>query len=195
VKEQRDGWQESQPWMDPSRLVFVDETCATTAMARRYGRAPKGQRLVEPIPQGHWKVTTFVAAPRASGLVAPMTCDGAINGELFIAYVEQVLVPELRPGDVVVMDNLSGHKRAGVRAAKEAAGCRLWYLPAYSPDLNPIEKAFAKLKTLLLRAARERTVAGLQQFLCFCTTAFGPGECANYFAHCGYHATPTPKQL
>jgi transposase len=194
VRAQRDSWRESQPWMDPSRLVFVDETWASTAMARRYGRAPAGQRLVEPIPHGHWKVTTLVAALRVGGLVAPMTCDGAINGDLFVAYVEQVLVPELRPGDVVVMDNLSSHKRAGVRAAVEGAGCQLLYLPAYSPDLNPIESAFSKLKALL-RKARERTVAGLQRFLCFCAEAFRPEECANYFAHCGYHATPTPKPL
>jgi transposase len=135
-----------------------------------------------------------VGALRHDGLVAPMTCDGAINGDLFVAYVEQVLVPELKPGDVVVMDNLSVHKRAGVRAAIAKAGCQLWYLPPYSPDLNPIENAFGKLKALL-RQARERTVAGLQRFLCFCTDAFGPQECANYFAHCGYLATPTPKPL
>jgi transposase len=194
VRELRESWQESQPWMDPSRLVFVDETCATTAMTRRYGRAPKGQRLVESVPHGHWKVTTFVAALRVGGLVAPMTCDGALNGDLFVAYVEQVLVPGLRPGDVVVMDNLSSHKRVEVRAALEAAGCQLWYLPAYSPDLNPIEQAFSKLKALL-RKAQERTVTGLQKFLCFCADAFGPEECANYFAHSGYHATPTPKPL
>jgi transposase len=194
VKERRDSWQESQPWMDPDKLVFVDETWASTNMARRYGRAPKGQRLVEPIPHGHWKITTFVAALRKGGMIAPMTCDGAVNGDLFVAYVEQVLVPELRPGDVVVMDNLSSHKRAGVRQAIEGAGGALLYLPPYSPDLNPIENAFSKLKALL-RRARERTVAGLQRFLCFCTDAFSPDECANYFAHCGYSATPNPKPL
>jgi transposase len=194
VKERRDAWKESQPWMDPRRLVFVDETWASTNMARRKGRAKKGQRLVEPIPHGHWKITTFVAALRASGMVAPMTCDGSVNGDLFVAYVEQVLVPTLSPGDVVVMDNLSSHKRKGVREAIEKAGCTLWYLPAYSPDLNPIENAFSKLKALL-RKARERTVAGLQSFLCFCTDAFKPDECVNYFAHCGYSATPTPNPL
>jgi transposase len=180
--------------MDPDRLVFLDETWATTNMARRYGRAPEGQRLVEAIPHGHWKVTTFVAALRASGLVAPMVCDGAINGDLFVAYVEEALVPTLRPGDVVVMDNLSSHKRAEVRRLIEGAGCQLWYLPAYSPDLNPIENAFAKLKGML-RKARERTVEGLRRFLCFCTDAFKPEECANYIRHCGYHDTPTPKPL
>jgi transposase len=194
VKEARDAWRESQPWMDPRRLVFVDETWASTNMARRYGRAEKGQRLVEPIPHGHWKITTFVAALRHGGMAAPMTCDGAINGDLFVAYVEQALVPALSPGDVVVMDNLSCHKRKEVRQAIEGAGCTLWYLPAYSPDLNPIENAFAKLKAML-RKARERTVAGLVSFLCFCTDAFEAQECANYFAHCGYHATPAPKPL
>ena len=194
MKQQRDGWRQSQPRLDPARLVFVDETWASTNMARRYGRAPAGERLVEPVPHGHWKITTFVAGLRAGGVVAPMTCDGAINGELFVAYVEQVLVPELRPGDVVVLDNLSAHKRAGVRQAVEGAGCRLLYLPPYSPDLNPIERAFSKLKALL-RRARERTVAGLQSFLCFCADAFRPDECANYFAHCGYAAIPTPNPL
>ena len=194
MKQSRDAWKESQPQMDPQKLVFIDETWASTSMTRRYGRAPKGQRLVEPIPHGHWKITTFVAALRQGGVVAPMTCDGAINGDLFVAYLEQCLVPVLRPGDVVVMDNLSSHKRAGVREAIEGAGCTLRYLPAYSPDLNPIENAFSKLKALL-RKARERTVAGLQGFLCFCTDAFTPDECANYFTHCGYAATPVPKLL
>jgi transposase len=194
VQQQRDNWKESQAWMDPTRLVFIDETWASTNMARRYGRAPAGERLVEPIPHGHWKITTFIAGLRREGLVAPMTCDGAINGDLFVAYIEQALVPTLRPGDVVVMDNLSSHKRAGVRQAIEQAGCQLWYLPAYSPDLNPIENAFSKLKALL-RKARERTVEGLQNFLCFCTDAFKADECANYLTHCGYTATQTPKAL
>lgn len=194
MKQARDCWRESQPWMDPRRVVFVDETWATTNMARRYGRAPEGERLVEPIPHGHWKTTTFVAALRHDGMVAPMACDGAINGDLFVAYVEQCLVPALGPCDVVVMDNLSSHKRKEVRALIEKAGCALWYLPAYSPDLNPIENAFSKLKALL-RKARERTVGRLQAFLCFCPEAFNPEECANYFTHCGYHATPFPNPL
>ncbi len=194
MKQRREGWKESQPWMDPNRLVFLDETWASTDMARRYGRAAKGERLVEAIPHGHWKVTTLVAALRRGGVAAPMVVDGALNGDLFVAYVEQVLVPTLRPFDVVVMDDLSSHKRAEVREAIEKAGCQLWYLPAYSPDLNPIENAFSKLKALL-RKARERTVEGLQRFLCFCADAFSPEECANYFSHCGYDATPVPKAL
>jgi len=157
VQEQRASWQAAQPWVDAAKLVFVDETWASTNMTRRYGRAPKGERLVESIPHGHWKVTTLVAALRSDGLVAPMVCDGALNGDLFVAYVEQVLVPTLRAGDVVVMDNLSSHKRKEVREAIEKAGCELWYLPAYSPDLNPIENAFSKLKALLRKARRPGT--------------------------------------
>jgi transposase len=194
VQEQRASWQAAQPWVDATKLVFVDETWASTNMTRRYGRAPGGARLVEAIPHGHWKVTTLVAALRSDGLVAPMVCDGALNGDLFVAYVEEVLVPTLRAGDVVVMDNLSSHKRKEVRLAIEKAGCELWYLPAYSPDLNPIENAFSKLKALL-RKARQRTVAGLRQFLCFCADAFAPQECANFFTHAGYHATPHPNPL
>jgi transposase len=194
VREARDAWKAAQPGLDPAKLVFLDETWATTNMTRRHGRAPSGERLVDAVPHGHWKVTTFVAALRHGGLVAPMTCDGAVNGDLFVAYVEDCLVPALQPGDVVVMDNLSVHKRAEVRERIEGAGCRLMYLPPYSPDLNPIEKAFAKLKALL-RKAKERTVAGLVRFLCFCPEAFRPEECPNYFASCGYNATPTSKPL
>jgi transposase len=176
------------------QLGFVDETWASTAMTRRYGRAPVGERLVCPVPHGHWKTTTFVAALRAGGLTAPLVIDGAVNGDLFVAYVERVLVPALRPGDVVVMDNLSSHKRARVREAIEAAGCTLLYLPPYSPDLNPIELAFAKLKALL-RKAGERTVEGLWALLGRSLDAFAPEECRNYIRHCGYHATQTSKAL
>jgi transposase len=163
-------------------------------MARRYGRAPVGERLVCAAPQGHWKTTTFLAALRVGGLTCPLLIDGAVNGDLFVAYVEQQLVPTLRPGDVVVMDNLSSHKRAGVRQAIEGAGCRLLYLPPYSPDLNPIEQAFSKLKALL-RKAGERTVAGLWEFLGGALDLFAPDECRNYFRHCGYAATLTSKTL
>ena len=188
MKAKREAWQAAQPALDPGRLVFVDETWASTNMTRRYGRSPKGQRLVCPVPHGHWKTTTFVAALRLDGLTAPLVIDGALNGDLFVAYVEQQLAPTLRPGDVVILDNLSSHKRAGVRVAIEAAGARLVYLPPYSPDLNPIERAFAKLKALL-RQAGERTVEGLWDFLGKALDAFGPQECRNYFRHCGYQAT------
>lgn len=156
-------------------------------MARTHGRAPRGERLRAPIPHGHWKTTTFVAGLRNSGMVAPMVLDGPINGELFLTYVEQVLVPELRPGDIVIMDNLGSHKGVGVQAAIEAAGASLRYLPPYSPDFNPIENAFAKLKASLRKAA-ERSVEGLWSTIGRITETFTPAECANYFAAAGYDA-------
>ncbi len=157
-------------------------------MARRYGRAPRGQRLRVGVPHGHWKTTTFVAGLRCDGLVAPWVIDGAINREAFETYVEKVLVPELRRDDVVIMDNLSSHKGPKVRAMIEAAGAQLLYLPSYSPDFNPIENAFAKLKALLRKAA-ERTVEGLWTAIGRLLKAFTPAECANYFAAAGYNAT------
>lgn len=190
MARKRRDWRESMPGLDPGHLVFIDETQATTNMARRYGRSPCGTRLVMPVPQGHWKTTTFVAGLQADALTAPMVVDGAINGELFEAYIRQQLVPSLRLGDVVVMDNLACHKRAGVRAAIEAAGCRVLYLPPYSPEFNPIEQAFAKLKSLL-RKAGERTVEGLWRRLGELLDEFTPEECRNFLSHCGYRATPT----
>jgi transposase len=154
-------------------------------MTRRRGRAPRGERLRASVPHGHWKTTTFVAGLRLTGMVAPMVLDGPINGESFQAYVDQVLVPELRPGDIVIMDNLGSHKRAGIRQAIEAAGARLLYLPPYSPDFNPIENAFSKLKAML-RAAAARTVDGLWSAIGSCINLFAPQECANYFAAAGY---------
>src|SRR5262249_46005084 len=150
--------------------------------------------LVGAVPHGHWKTTTFVAALRADGLTAPLAIDGAVTGDLFVAYVERVLVPALRPGDVVVMDNLSCHKRARVRELIEGAGCPRRSLPPYSPDLNPIGQAFAKLKALL-RKAGERTVEGLWAFLGRSLDAFAPYECRNYIRHCGYTATLASKAL
>ncbi len=178
------------PQLDPERVVFIDETWAKTNMTRTHGYAPKGERLIDAAPHGHWHTTTFVGALRADGMVAPLVVDGAINGELFRAYVEQVLVPELRPGDVVVLDNLGSHKVAGVRRAIERAGCQLLFLPPYSPDLNPIENAFSKLKRLLRRAA-ERTVDGLWSAIGRLLGDFPPAECRNYLRHCGYSATPS----
>jgi transposase len=170
------------------RLKFIDETWASTNMARRYGRSPRGRRLVGTVPHGHWKTTTFVAAPGAGGMTAPMVIDGAMTGDLFVAYVEQVLAPTLRPGDVVAMDNLAAHKRASIGEAVERTGCTLMYLPPYSPDFNPIELAFSKLKSLL-RKAGKRTVDGLWDFLGQSLDAFAPQECRNYMRHCGYTAT------
>jgi transposase len=173
--------------------VFVDETWASTAMTRSHGRCPRGQRLVAAVPHGHWKTTTFVAALRAGGMVAPTVIDGAVTGDLFVAYVEQQLVPTLSPGDVVVMDNLACHKRAGVRAAIEGAGAELRYLPAYSPDLNPIEKAFSRLKAGL-RAAAKRTVPEVEDLLGALSASFAPAECRNYSRSCGYSAATTDRE-
>jgi transposase len=154
-------------------------------MARRYGRSPRGERLDCAIPHGHWKTTTFLAGLTGSGFIAPYVLDGAMTGELFRAWTEQMLAPELRPGDLVIMDNLPAHKIQGVRKAIEARGAELLYLPPYSPDLNPIENAFAKLKALLRKAA-ERTVEGLWNAIGRLLDCFPPAECANYIASCGY---------
>jgi transposase len=165
--------------------VFIDETGASTKMARLRGRAPRGERCRAPVPHGHWKTTTFTGALRLSGMTAPMVLDGAMNGAAFLAYVEQVLVPTLRPGELVVMDNLPAHKPAAVRAAIEQAGAELLYLPPYSPDFNPIENAFAKLKALLRKAAT-RTIDELWDAIGHALLAFSPAECANYFTAAGY---------
>ena len=186
--KRREDWFEGQLDLDPERLIFIYETWASTNMARRYGRAPRGQRLRMSVPHGHWKTTTFVGALRLAGMTAPMVLDGPINGLAFQAYVDQVLVPELKPGDVVVMDNLGSHKGASVRSSIEAAGARLLYLPPYSPDFNPIENAFAKLKALLRKAA-ERTVEGLWTKIGELLPAFSPNESKNYFVAAGYDAT------
>ena len=154
-------------------------------MARLRGRAPRGQRLKVGIPHGHWKTTTFVAGLRLTGVVAPLVLDGPINHAIFIAYIEQVLVPTLKPGDIVVMDNLPSHKGNDVRAAIEAAQARLIYLPPYSPDLNPIENAFAKIKSFLRKAAR-RTIDGLWSAIAEAIPTLNPTECQNYFVHAGY---------
>ena len=186
--KRRQEWFEGQIELDPERLVFIDETWASTNMARLHGRAPKGERLRAGIPQGHWKTTTFVAGLRLTGMMATMVLDGPINREAFQAYVEQVLVGELRPGDIVIMDNLSSHKGSVIRQAIEAAGASLRFLPPYSPDFNPIENAFAKLKALL-RGAAERTVDALWTTIGSLIDRFTAEECANYFAAAGYDAT------
>lgn len=154
-------------------------------MTRRYGRSEQGTRLVEKTPCGRWQTTTFLGALRTCGFVAPLTIDGPINGATFLAWIEQHLAPTLRPGDVVVMDNLSSHKVAGVREAIEATGAEVRYLPPYSPDLNPIELAFAKFKKLL-RDGAERTAEKLSALCGSVLDAFTEHECRNYFRHCGY---------
>ena len=165
--------------------MFLDETWATTNMARRYGRAPRGESAHDAAPHGRWRTTTVIAALRADGIVAPLVLEGAIDGPAFLAYVEQFLAPALRPGETLVMDNLSSHKVAGVRQAVEAAGAMLRYLPSHSPDLNPIEQVFAKLKALL-RAAAARTSDALWAAIGRLLARFPPAECARYLAHCGY---------
>jgi transposase len=174
-----------QPKLDASRLIFLDETWATTNMARSHGRAPRGERLVASVPYGHWHTTTFLCGLRQDGLVAPLVLDGAINGAAFLAYIEQMLCPTLHLGDIVICDNLPSHKVSGVREAIEARGASLLYLPPYSPDLNPIELAFSKLKRLL-RAAAERTVDALWSAIGRLLQQFTPHECANFLRHCGY---------
>jgi transposase len=156
ILTRRQEWFDAQPDLDPERLVFIDETWASTNMARRYGRCRRGQRLRSAVPHGHWRTTTFVAGLRLTGIVAPMVLDGPINGRSFQTYVDRVLIPDLRPDDIVIMDNLGSHKGPGVQAAIEAAGATVRYLPPYSPDFNPIEKAFSKLKAHFHKAA-ERT--------------------------------------
>jgi transposase len=185
VRRKRELWFEAQPDLDPDRLVFIDETGASTKMARLRGRAPKGERCRAPVPHGHWKTTTFTGALRLSGMTAPMVLDGPMNGAAFLAYVEQVLVPTLRSGDIVIMDNLPAHKPGPVRAAIEAAGAELLFLPPYSPDYNPIENAFSKLKSILRKAAA-RSVEDLWRVIGEAIDAFTPSECHNYFAACGY---------
>ena len=184
---ERAAWKASQPEIDIRRLVFIDETGASTKMARLYGRSPYGQRCVAALPHGHWKTTTFVGALRANGMTAPMVLDGPMDSLAFEAYVTQVLVPTLGPGDIVVMDNLAAHKRAEIAIAIEAAGARLLYLPPYSPDLNPIEMAIAKLKAHLRRIGA-RTLDALWRAVGEICDLFDPDECWNYFKEAGYVA-------
>lgn len=174
--------------MDPERFVFIDETGASTNMTRRYGWAPRSERLIAAAPHGHWRTTTFVAGLRSTGLVAPLVLDGPMNGSAFLAYVQQFLAPTLRPGDVVVMDNLAAHKVAGVEDAIRVTGASLLYLPPYSPDLNPIEQVFAKLKALL-RGAAARTKEVLWTTIGQLIGRFSPDECRNYLTNSGYEFT------
>jgi transposase len=185
VAAARAAWRAGQPELDPSRLVFIDETGASTKMARRYGRSPRGERCVAAVPHGHWKTTTFVGGLRLSGMTAPMVLDGAMNGPAFLAWVEQVLAPTLSPGDVVVMDNLPAHKPAAVRVAIESRGAELRYLPPYSPDLNPIEMAYSKLKALLKKAAA-RTLHTLWNAIAEAIQQITSHDCRGYFLAAGY---------
>ena len=181
----REAWFEAQPDLDPARLVFIDETGATTRMARLRGRSPRGERCRAPVPHGHWKTTTLVAGLRLGGMTAPMVIDGAMNGAAFTAYVETLLAPTLSPGDIVVLDNLASHKVKGAREAIEKAGATLMFLPPYSPDFNPIEQVFAKVKALLRKAAA-RTIDALEAAIAAALDAVSSEECENYFTNSGY---------
>lgn len=185
MAEQRRQWTERQPMRDARRLIFVDETWSKTNMTRLRGRAPLGQRLVEKVPHGHWKTTTLIAALAIGGIHCSAVVDGAVNGDVFEAFVEQVLAPQLWPGDVVVMDNLSSHKRARTRELIEAAGATVLFLPPYSPDLNPIEMIFAKLKQLL-RSLACRTREALWNLMQSVLDQITASDAANCFRHCGY---------
>jgi transposase len=177
-----------QKRLDPTRLVFIDETWASTSMTRRYGRAPSCERLLGFAPGGHWKTTTFLAALRHDRLTAPWVLDGPINGDAFLLYVRQILVPTLSQGDIVIVDNLGSHKVAGVREAIEAVGATLLYLPPYSPDLDPIEQVFSKLKAWLRKVAK-RTIPTLWDAIGDALDLFSPAECSNYFINSGYAPT------
>jgi transposase len=174
--------------MDPARFVFLDETSAATNMARRYGRCAASERLVAAVPHGHWHTTTFVAGLRESGITAPLVLDGPMTGAAFLAYVEQFLAPTLTPGDVLVLDNLAAHKVAGVAEAIAAVGASILYLPPYSPDLNPIEQFFAKLKAML-RKASARTKEALWSTIGQLIATVPASECTNYLRNCGYGST------
>lgn len=185
MAQQRAGWKGQQPATDARRLIFIDETWSKTNMTRLRGRAPRGERLVDKTPHGHWQTTTLIAALGVEGMRCSAVVDGAVNADVFEAFVEQVLVPELRPGDVVVMDNLSSHKRRRTGQRIEAVGARLLFLPPYSPDLNPIEMIFAKVKHLLRSLAcrtREALWRAMQSVLDQVTAS----DARNCFHHCGY---------
>jgi transposase len=185
IKRHRRRWRSHQKRVDPSRLVFIDETWTKTNMTRLYGWAPRGRRLVAKIPHGHWKTATFLAALRNDRIDAPCVFDGPINGERFLAYVEQFLVPTLKRNDIVVLDNLGSHKGKAVRNAIKAAGARLLFLPKYSPDLNPIEQVFAKIKGFVRKAA-PRTLDAVSDAIAKALTTIPPDECANYLTGAGY---------
>ncbi len=185
VARARRRWIREQGMLDPARLVFIDETAVSTNMVRLRGRAPSGIRVIGAVPLGTWKTITFVAALRHNKMTAPMVVEGAMNGEMFLAYVEQCLVPTLQRNDIVVMDNCRIHLVAGIREAIEKARATLRYLPKYSPDLNPIEMSYSKFKALMRKAAA-RTVPALNRAIRSFIPQISPQECANYFSHAGY---------
>jgi transposase len=185
VAEARRVWRETQPSLDPAKLVFIDETGTNTAMVRQRGRGPCGHRVVGRVPHGHWKTLTFVAGLRVDAITAPFVIDRPMNGSIFQVYLNKCLVPTLAPGDIVVMDNLPAHRLVAVRTVIEAVGAKLLYLPPYSPDLNPIEQVFAKLKALLRKAAK-RSITDLWKQIGELLDEFSAQECRNYLRNSGY---------
>src|SRR6202163_4299416 len=200
VAAARKALRKEQPTLDPKQLVFIDETAATTKMTRLYGRAPQGKRLVDKVPHGHWKTTTFICGLRYDGVTAPFVLDGPMDGPHFLAYVEQILAPTLKKGQIVFLDNVSTHKVDGVEEAIEARGARAVFLPAYSPDLNPIEQLFARIKFVLRKIAAYThknaayTGNGLCKAIASCLDEISRSECAAYLAHSGY-GQPKRKTL
>jgi len=190
VKREREDWEDSLPGLDLDRLVFLDECGINLTMARLFGRSPRGQRLVDAMPDGRWQNYTLVSAVRLDGALAPMLMRGAVNGDAFATYVEEVLAPALRPGDILVVDNLSAHKSERVTRAVAAAGCSLVYLPPYSPDFNPIENVWSKVKAWL-RKTGARTFDALVDAVGEALLTVTPDDCEGYFEHCGYGDTPT----
>lgn len=185
AQQRRQAWWHEIKRLDPEQLVFLDESGATTEMTRRYGRAPGNQRVGEAVPQGHWRTVTMLAALSVSGLQAPMTIEAPTDGDVFLAYLEQVLCPTLRAGQIVILDNLAAHKVDGVRQLVESTGARILYLPPYSPDFNPIEQAWSKIKHLL-RAAKARTLETLELTIADALAAITIDNAKAWFAHCGY---------
>ncbi len=190
MARRRQRWRSWQDRLDPERLVFIDETWIKTNMAPLRGWGPKGRRLRALAPHGHWRTLTFLGALRCDRLTAPCDFDGPINGQSFRAYVEQELVPILKPGDIVIMDNLGSHKSAVLRQIIKAAGARLWFLPPYSPDLNPIEQPFAKIKHWM-RIAQKRSIPDTWQHIGRLVETITPDECAKYLANAGYASAKT----
>ena len=188
MKRKRAQWRRKMRQVDPARLICLDESSANTSMKRLSGWAAKAARLVDAVPGGHWRTTTMLSAIRSSKVATAMVIEGPIDGTVFVGFVEHFLVPVLGPGDIVVMDNLPSHKVKGVREAIESTGAELWYLPPYSPDLNPIESMWSKVKAKLRSLAR-RTTASLYRAIGTALRQVTPTECSNYFTHCGYTAT------
>jgi transposase len=188
VARARRRWIRQQGFLDATALVFLDETATSTNMVRLRGRCPRGERLIGRVPHGNWKTITFVAGLRHDGMVAPLVVDGPMDGATFVAYIEQCLAPTLARGDIVIMDNLSAHKVSGVEEAIEEVGAKVFYLPQYSPDLNPIEQVFSKLKALLRKAA-ERTIRRLCRRIAALLAEISAQECSNFLEHAGYAST------